>query len=553
MTATIIAIREHFTGVNFVTMQPVKPGDIILFKGPGGHEATEREQLGLVYEVKTDELQTLLILPVDEPDLCQLADITVDGETTGTGFSTGLAVTDKSQVISTGMVISREGQISAEKLENVLRNLTKRMAARYYENCIKDVESFTPGDTYVRYSGRVYDSAEITALVDSALDFWLTAGRFAKEFETGLARFLGVEYCNLTNSGSSANLLALAALTSPTLGERRLKPGDEVITTACTFPTSANPIIQNGLVPVFVDVTLDTLNVDSDQIGEALSEKSKAVFLAHTLGNPFNIDKVTEITDAEGLWLIEDSCDALGSKYDGRYTGSFGHIGTFSFYPAHHVTTGEGGATVTNDPDLKKLIESFRDWGRDCWCEPGRDNTCGKRFSSQMGTLPPGYDHKYIYTHIGYNLKITEMQAAIGVAQLQKLPDFIQSRKENWAMLFDGLKKYEEFFILPRPTPNSIPSWFGFALTVRRGSPFSRNQIVNHLEQKKIATRMLFAGNLTRQPSFENVKYRVVGGLENTDTVMNDTFWVGVYPGIGGAEIEYILSVFDDFIRSVVL
>jgi CDP-6-deoxy-D-xylo-4-hexulose-3-dehydrase len=533
-------------------MQTVMPGDIILFKGPGGQGATEQEQLGLAYEVEADELQALLILPVDEPGLCQLAELTMDDAPAGRMFSTDLAITDKSQVISAERVVSREGRISAEKLEIVLRNLTKRMAARYYDACIKDVESFTPGETYIRYSGRVYDSSEITAVVDSALDFWLTAGRFADEFEVGLARFLGVKHCSLANSGSSANLLALVALTSPTLGERRLKTGDEVITTACAFPTTVNPIIQNGLVPVFIDVALDTLNVVSDQIGEALSEKSKAIFLAHTLGNPFDIDRVKDIAEASGLWLIEDSCDALGSKYDGRYTGSFGHIGTFSFYPAHHVTTGEGGATVTDDPDLRKLIESFRDWGRDCWCEPGRDNTCGKRFASRMGSLPFGYDHKYIYSHIGYNLKITEMQAAIGVAQLKKLPDFIQSRNENWTILFDGLKKYEEFFILPRPTPNSIPSWFGFALTVRQGSPFSRNQIVNHLEKKKISTRMLFAGNLTRQPSFKDVQYRVVGGLENTDIVMNDTFWVGVYPGIGQAEIDYILSVFDDFIRSAI-
>lgn len=418
-------------------------------------------------------------------------------------------------------------------------------------NLRKAHEKFFPGKTRINYAGRVYDEKEMISLVDSALDFWLTAGRYAKQFEEELTKFLGIKYCLLTNSGSSANLLAISALTSPKLGERRLKSGDEVITTACGFPTTVNPIIQNSLIPVFIDVDLGTYNIQVDNIAEAITEKTKAVFIPHTLGNPAELDTIMEIVKKYDLFFIEDNCDSLGSKYKDRYTGTFGHISTCSFYPAHHITMGEGGAVLTNEPLLKKIIASFRDWGRDCWCEPGHDNTCGKRFGWQLGSLPYGYDHKYIYSHIGYNLKVTDMQAAIGVEQLKKLQGFIEKRKENFRMLCEGLKKYEKWFILPKATEDSEPSWFGFPLLVREDAPFTRAEIVNHLEENKIATRMLFAGNITRHPSFKNVNYRIYGDLTNTDRIMNDTFWIGVYPGLTHEMLDYILTVFDEFISNL--
>ncbi|MEW6618520.1 MAG: lipopolysaccharide biosynthesis protein RfbH [bacterium] len=424
------------------------------------------------------------------------------------------------------------------------------MVTRYYEEKHKH-KPFIPGKTHIPYAGRVYNEEEIIFLVDSALDFWLTTGRFAEQFEKELSKFLGVKHCILTNSGSSANLLAISALTSPKLGERRLKPGDEVITIACGFPTTVNPIIQNNLVPVFIDVDIGSYNIQSDKIEEALSEKTKAIFLAHTLGNPFDLNKIMSIAQKYNLWVIEDNCDALGSKYNDKYTGTFGQIGTLSFYPAHHITMGEGGALITNDTQLKRLIESFRDWGRDCWCEPGNDNTCGKRFSQQLGRLPFGYDHKYIYSHIGYNLKITDMQAAIGIAQLKKLPSFIEARKKNFNLLYQGLKKYEEVFILPQPTSNSQPSWFGFPITVRQKAKFSRAEIVNHLEKNNIATRMLFGGNLVKQPAYQNVNYRLIDSLKNTDFVMDNTFWLGVYPGLTEEMIEFILKTIASKLRGI--
>jgi len=413
----------------------------------------------------------------------------------------------------------------------------------------KEQESFIPGKTRINYAGRVYDEKEMISLVDASLDFWLTAGRFAKQFEGELAKFLGMKYCMLANSGSSANLLAISALTSLKLGERRLKFGDEVITTACGFPTTLNPIIQNNLVPVFVDVELRIYNICVDKIEKAITQKTKVIFVAHTLGNPVDIDKILKIVKKYNLWFIEDNSDALGSKYNGKYTGTFGDISTCSFYPAHHITMGEGGAVLTNDPLLRRIILSFRDWGRDCWCEPGHDNTCGKRFSWQLGKLPFGYDHKYIYSHIGYNLKITDMQAAIGVEQLKKLPRFIEKRKENFGTLYQGLKRYEKYFILPKATEDSEPSWFGFPLSVKEDAPFTRNEIVNYLEENKIATRMLFGGNLTKQPAYQNVKYRTVGTLKNTDTVMNNLFWLGVYPGITKEKLKYILKIFNKFLE----
>ena len=412
---------------------------------------------------------------------------------------------------------------------------------------------FVPGESYIPYAGRVYDEKEIISLVDSALDFWLTSGRYANQFETEFAEFLGIKHCLLTNSGSSANLLAVSALTSPKLGEKRLKPGDEVITVAAAFPTTVNPIIQNNLIPVFVDVNLGTCNIQADKIEDAISDKTLAIFIAHTLGNPFDLNKVMEVAEKHDLWVIEDNCDALGSKYNGQYTGTFGHIATFSFYPPHHMTMGEGGALVTNDSQLKRLIESFRDWGRDCWCDPGCDNSCGKRFGWQLGELPLGYDHKYIYSHIGYNLKITDMQAAIGVEQLKKLPSFIEARKRNFRMLYNGLKKYDDYFILPEVQPEADPSWFGFLLTVREDAEFTKDDIVKYLENHKIATRMLFAGNITKHPCFEGVEYRVYGDLVNTDRIMNDTFWIGVYSGLTAEMIKYMLMKFNEFIGSGII
>lgn len=433
--------------------------------------------------------------------------------------------------------------------EEKIRNEIFRKVKELYLLRENEKSDFVSGESYIPYAGRVYDEHEIISLVDSALDFWLTAGRYANQFETEFAEFLGIKHCLLTNSGSSANLLAVSALTSPKLGKKRLKPGDEVITVAAAFPTTVNPIIQNNLIPVFIDVDLGNYNIQADKIEDAISDKTRAIFIAHTLGNPFDLNKVMEIAEKHNLWVIEDNCDALGSKYNGQYTGTFGHIATFSFYAPHHMTMGEGGALVTNDTQLKRLIESFRDWGRDCWCEPGCDNSCGKRFGWKLGKLPFGYDHKYIYSHIGYNLKITDMQAAIGVEQLKKLPLFIEARKRNFRMLFDGLKKYDDYFILPEIKTETDPSWFGFLLTVRENAGFSKDDIVKYLEDHKIATRMLFAGNITKHPCFEGVEYRVWGDLVNTDRIMNDTFWIGVYPGLTDEIIEYMLNIFNEFIH----
>lgn len=433
--------------------------------------------------------------------------------------------------------------------ERIKRQIFQKVKEYYDLKHIKD--EFIPGQTRIPYAGRIYDQNELIALVDSALEFWLTSGRFAKQFEKEFAEFLGIKHCLLTNSGSSANLLAMSALTSPKLGEKRLKSGDEVITIAAAFPTTVNPIIQNRLVPVFLDVDLGTYNIQANNVENAISDNTKAIFLAHTLGNPFDLKKIMSVADKHNLWVIEDNCDALGSKYNGKYTGNFGHIATFSFYPPHHITMGEGGALVTNDTQLMRIIESFRDWGRDCWCEPGNDNTCGKRFEMQLGTLPFGYDHKYIYSHIGYNLKITDMQAAIGVEQLKKLPSFIEARKNNFKLLYNRFKKYRQYFILPEVEQEADPSWFGFVLTVRDNAGFSRNDIAKYLEENKIATRMLFAGNILRHPSYENVEYRIYRNLINTDRIMNDTFWIGVYPGITNEMIKYILEKFDEFFKNV--
>ena len=422
-----------------------------------------------------------------------------------------------------------------------LRQQILDLVAEYCDEAFP-ARPFVPGQSSVPVSGRVFDAAEVCELVDSSLDFWLTTGRFADRFEREFARFLGVRECVLVNSGSSANLVALSALTSPRLGDRRLVPGDEVITVAAGFPTTVNPILQNNLVPVFIDVTVPTYNADVAQLEAALSSRTRALFFAHTLGNPFDLTAVTDFARRHGLWLIEDCCDAVGSTYQGRKVGTFGDLATTSFYPAHHITMGEGGSVLTNTPLLRTLVESFRDWGRDCWCAPGKDNTCGKRFDWQFGDLPCGYDHKYTYSHIGYNLKLTDMQAAVGVAQLQKLPRFIEARRRNFEALRAALRDLEEFLILPEATAGSEPSWFGFPIAVRPEAPFTRNHVTRHLENRKIATRLLFGGNLVRQPAYRGRDFRVVGSLANADFVMNQVFWIGLYPGITPQMIDYTVE-----------
>jgi CDP-6-deoxy-D-xylo-4-hexulose-3-dehydrase len=403
--------------------------------------------------------------------------------------------------------------------------------------------AFVPGQSPVLSSGRVFDADEVRTLVDAALDFWLTTGRFAAEFESAFARFMGARHAVLVNSGSSANLLALSCLTSPRLGDRALHPGDEVITVAAGFPTTVNPILQNQLVPVFLDITLPTYNVDVSQLEAACSDRTRAVMIAHTLGNPFDVASVVEFARRHNLWLIEDCCDAVGARFDGQNVGTFGDLATVSFYPAHHLTMGEGGCVLTNQPVLKTLVESFRDWGRDCWCEPGDENTCGRRFGWQLGDLPCGYDHKYTYSHVGYNLKATDLQAAVGLAQLGKVDDFIQRRRANGRALRVGLDDLSHLLIMPEATPGSEPSWFGYLIAVRPEAPFTRNQLTEYLERRhNIGTRLLFGGNLVRQPAYADVPMRKIGDLPNSDFVMQQAFWLGVYPGITEQALEYVIE-----------
>jgi CDP-6-deoxy-D-xylo-4-hexulose-3-dehydrase len=428
-----------------------------------------------------------------------------------------------------------------------LRQQILRLSAEYFSETQASAE-FVPGRTPVPVSGKVLDGEDISLAVDSVLDAWFTTGRFAEDFERKLARFVGVRSASLVNSGSSANLVALSALTSPKLGDRRLNSGDEVITVAAGFPTTVNPIIQNRLIPVFVDVTLRSYEIDVSQLEAARSEKTKAVMIAHTLGNVFDLDAVTDFVRKYDLWLIEDCCDALGSTWKGRRVGTFGDMATLSFYPAHHITMGEGGAVLTDKPSLQVLIESFRDWGRDCWCDPGKDNTCGKRFDWQLGSLPCGYDHKYTYSHVGYNLKATDMQAALGVSQLKKLPEFIERRKENFRFLSEALKPMGDCLILPEATHGSDPSWFGFPIGVRTEAPFNREELIRALEGSKIGTRLLFGGNLLRQPAYEECEFRVIGELPNTDFVMNNVFWIGVYPGLTKPMLEFVVNTISKFV-----
>lgn len=426
--------------------------------------------------------------------------------------------------------------------EVLLRNILEN--SREYARKRHAIKKFVPGETYIPASGKVFDENEVISLVKASLDFWLTAGPEAEKFEGKLSKFLGIRSASLCNSGSSANLLALSALTSEKIGNRRLLPGDEVITTATAFPTTLNPIIQNGLIPVFVDVDLGTYDAIPEMLRAAVGPKTKAIFMAHTLGNPFDLDTVMDLSEVNDLWVVEDSCDALGAEYRGQKVGTFGTFGTFSFYPAHQLTMGEGGAVVTNKPALRKIVESFRDWGRDCWCLPGNDNTCLKRFEHKLGKLPEGYDHKYIYSHIGYNLKATDLQAAIGLAQIEKLENFVLRRRQNFERLYEGLKGTPGL-ILPRATAHSNPSWFGFAITLEEGMP-KRTLVTQELEKRGIGTRLLFGGNALRQPAYLDIEHRVVGGLSNSDIVTERTFWVGVYPGITDEMVDYMIMTIKE-------
>ena len=459
-----------------------------------------------------------------------------------------------------GIIINKGSDIAMTEQE--LREKISNLVAEFHKTRTTE-KTFIPGKTPIRYAGRVFDEKEIQAAVEASLDFWLTEGRFAEEFQVELAEKVGAEYALLVNSGSSANLLALTALTSPLLGEKRLKPGDEVITVAAGFPTTLNPIILNGLVPVFVDVDIPMYNAKVEEIEAAISEKTRAIFIAHTLGNPFDLSRIMEIAEKYDLYLIEDNCDALGSRYafkeplkhsatqplDFRFTGTFGHLATCSFYPAHHITTGEGGAVLTSDEMLARIIRSLKDWGRDCYCDSGENNACGRRFSRQYGNLPYGYDHKYVYSHIGYNLKMTDIQAAIGVEQLKKLDGFCQARRANFEAWVNGFKGYKDIFILPKATDGSDPAWFAFPVTVKETANFTRTELTNYLSENLIETRNLFGGNLLRQPAYLNIKHRKIGNLENTDRIMNDTFFLGTFPGMDKEQIEYTMNIIEEFVR----
>ena len=432
--------------------------------------------------------------------------------------------------------------MSHKEIRNKIIELTRQYFIERFQN-----DSFIPGKSRINYAGRVFDEKELMNLVDSSLDFWLTEGRYAETFAEKISEFLKISNVILVNSGSSANLVAFSALTSKKLGKKRLNPGDEVISAAAGFPSTIAPIIQNQCIPVFVDVDIPTYNIEVELIERAITEKTKCIFIAHTLGNPFNIDKVMKIAEKFNLWVIEDNCDAFGSKYKNNYTGTFGHISTISFYPAHHITTGEGGAICTGDEQLAKILKSFRDWGRDCFCAGGENNTCGKRFSQQLGTLPFGYDHKYVYSEIGYNLKMTDMQAAIGTAQIDKLPEFCNRRKENFIRYNKIFGKYSDYFILPQATENSDPAWFSYIVTLKENAPFKREELVNFLNNNLIETRNLFAGNMIRQPAFTEKKFKIEGNLNNSDYIMNNTFFLGTYPGNTEEKLDYIESVLDSF------
>ena len=546
-------------------------GDIVLLSLPN----EEKTKTGLVIGISdtSDSLNiAYLTTQIDKYNANKFTE-PISSSDLETGFlkKDSIILVDRIMTAPPGLC-EKIASLKKDKLNKILRIFSHYAAYSYFKSTFRERR---PGD-YIPPSGKVLDERELFNMIDASLDMWLTAGRFHEDFENKFAEFLGVKHTLAVNSGSSANLLALSALTSDRLGNKRLGKGDEVITVAAAFPTTIAPIVQNGLVPVFVDVEPGTYNIDPAQIENAVSEKTKAIFIAHTLGNPFNLDKVLEIREKYGLFLIEDNCDALGSKYglasdaaspNQRYTGTYGDISTFSFYPAHQITMGEGGAVTTNDSRLNKIMLSMRDWGRDCWCPTGKDNTCAQRFSQQHGGLPAGYDHKYVYSHLGYNLKITDWQAAIGLIQLQKLPLFLEKRKENFRLLYEGLKPFEEYLILPRTTGNSDPAWFGFPVTVKENTGFNRITLIKFLEDHKIGTRQLFTGNILRQPVFLNneIKMRIGDSkvllsnrlteddykiIPNTDIIMNSTFWIGIWPGLTRETMEYIIQTIREFIVS---
>jgi len=524
-----------------VDMSPLVPGSLIVAGG------------GL-------SGQHLVVLSApDEDGFLRFAPVVTDGAV-GRGFGAAIDISDFSDGGITGWLrldrlgwqyingAMRLGTLNAKALARLHRALCTQ-EARNYADVALGAAAFVPGRTPVPPSGKVIGARELELLVESSLDGWLTTGRFNDAFERKLGQYLGRKHVRTTNSGSSANLLALTALTSPLLGERALRPGDEVITVAAGFPTTVNPTLQNGLVPVFVDVTLPTYNIDPDRIEAAVSGRTRAIMVAHTLGNPFDLDAVMDVARRHDLWVVEDCCDALGATYRDRKVGTYGHVGTLSFYPAHHITMGEGGAVFTDDEVLRRAIESIRDWGRDCYCAPGRDNTCGKRFKWQLGDMPAGYDHKYTYSHLGYNLKITDMQAALGLAQLDRLEGFVAARRKNFAHLTARLNPLADRLVLPEATPNSDPSWFGFPMTLRPGLAFNREALTGFLDRNKIGTRLLFAGNLTRQPYFKGRPHRVSGTLENTDRIMERTFWIGVYPGLTADMLDFSADKIIEFLN----
>jgi CDP-6-deoxy-D-xylo-4-hexulose-3-dehydrase len=557
------------------TSQPsFAPGAILHLPHPSrtAAPATHVECIVVLDVLEGGELLTIELVPApantagEPPDLpadtlllqhdeCLLEDCCGDQPVLSGDF---LLRTQRVRVLDAGARASAValGALRQDALARVLRHRVRAETRRFYD-VFHAPKPFTPGETFIPYAGRVFDHHEVEAAVDASLDFWLTLGAHGTQFQRGLARFLGVRHSILVNSGSSANLVAFSTLTSPKLGARRIRPGDEVITVAAGFPTTVNPIIQSGCVPVFIDCDPRTANARVDQLEEALSPRTRAVMMAHTLGNPFDLDAVLDFCKRHHLWLIEDNCDALGSRYKGKLTGSFGDLSTQSFYPPHHLTLGEGGAVnVVRSALLKKIVESFRDWGRDCWCESGKENTCAKRFEWQLGELPAAYDHKYIYSHIGYNLKPLDLQAAIGRQQLEKLPAFVEARRRNWERLYAGIAPFEEYLELPQATPGAEPSWFGFLLLVRPGAPFTRRDLVRHIEERQIQTRMLFGGNLARQPAYlttephgDHPLFRAVGDLSGSDRMMNDAFFLGVYPGLSDAQLDYMVETVAGFFK----
>ncbi len=527
-------------------------GDIVLLEFPYSNRAGSKVRPGLVIGINQhnsfDDVNVAYITTEIDSYIYDPSAVQIIATDLAEGSLKHESVVRVDKVISVQSKLCRKvARINAKKLDEVLRKATIFSVDNFAAHKFNFPPVFKSGSSTVPPSGKVLGATELKNMVEASLDGWLTTGRFNEAFEKRFAEFVGVPYALTTTSGSSANLLAFTALTSPKLGARALQPGDEVITVAAGFPTTVNPILQNGMAPVFVDVDIPTYNIDPHKLEAAVSPKTKAIMVAHTLGNPFDLDAVMALAQKHDLWVIEDCCDALGSRYKGRHVGTFGHVATCSFYPAHHITMGEGGMIFTKDGDLRTIIESFRDWGRDCYCAPGCDNTCGKRFGWKLGSLPEGYDHKYTYSHLGYNLKITDMQAACALAQMDRLPEFIAARKHNFTFLKERLKSCEEFLILPEATAGSEPSWFGFPVTLKEAAGVNRVELLKYLDQYKIGTRLLFAGNLTRQPYFEGRAYRISGELTNTDKVMNDTLWIGVYPGLNEEMLGFVVEKIETF------